>query len=246
MTAAEIADVLWTWTPYMAAGFVWNIVLSVATMAIGTPIGLLLAFMRASPRRRISRSGELATGLARNVPTFVMLFYLAYVLPPEFTVLGQTVTIAPWLKASLALAIAVAGFVSDNALPAIRHLRAHDTPAALLFVPAWTNYFLIIVMASSTASVIGVPEIVQRANTVVGAVGNVDVMLWVYLYAMAWFFAACWPLARAMHIVRRRLKRHADARQSRIGGDAPAAGEGPGGNGAHATPTSTVPAGHAP
>ena len=224
----------------MAAGFVWNIVLSVATMAIGTPIGLALALMRASHRHRISRLGELATGLARNVPTFVMLFYLAYVLPPEFTVFGQTVMIAPWLKASLALAIAVAGFVSDNALAAIRHLRAHDTPAALLLVPAWTNYFLIIFMASSTASVIGVPEIVQRANTVVGAVGNVDVMLWVYLYAMIWFFAACWPLARAMHVVRSQLRRHADARQAQ------AEVHGSKGKGTQATPTSTVPAGQAP
>ncbi|MCB9946549.1 MAG: ABC transporter permease subunit [Rhodospirillaceae bacterium] len=212
MTATDIADVLWTWTPYLAGGFAWNILLSIVTMAIGTPIGLLLAAMRASHRRSAARTGNLLTGVARNIPTFVMLFYLAYMLPPEVTVLGQTLPVPAWVKASLALAVAVAGFVSDNALPAIRHLRRHDTAAALLFLPAWTNYFLIIVMASSTASVIGVPEIVQRANTVVGAVGDVDVMLWIYLYAMVWFFAVCWPLALTMQVVRRRLRHRADAR----------------------------------
>ena len=69
------------------------------------------------------------------------------------------------------------GFVSDGLFAAMRDWRAGRHAASLLFVPSWTSYFVIILMASSTASVIGVGEIVSRCNTVIGAVGRTDLML---------------------------------------------------------------------
>ena len=36
MTIAEVADALVAWTPYLAAGFGWNMIVSLAAMAIGT------------------------------------------------------------------------------------------------------------------------------------------------------------------------------------------------------------------
>lgn len=211
MSAHEIADVLITWTPYLAAGFGWNILVSLAAMAIGTPVGLLLAALRGGRRRAAREGGNALTTLARTAPTFVMLFYLAYVIPAEFEIFGLAVAFPAWLKASLALGIAVAGYVSDNALAAMRHLRRHETAEALLFLPAWTGYFLIIAMASSTASVIGVPELVSRSETVIGAVGHADVALWVYAYAMCWFFAFGWPVALAMRLLSGRLRRRGRA-----------------------------------
>jgi len=211
MTAAEIIAILWAWTPFLAVGFVWNILISFAAMAIGTPVGLLLAEARLSPRAPVRRIGNFLTAAARAFPTFVLIFYLAYVLPTEFAVGPVTVSLPAWLKASLALSVAVAGFVSDNGLSAIQHWRRGERHEALLFLPAWSMYFLIIFMASSTASVIGVPEIVQRANTVIAAVGSSDIMLWVYLYAMAWFFVVSWPVAQAVALVRRRLVAEARA-----------------------------------
>ena len=187
MTAQETIDALWVWSPYLAEGFGWNIIVSLIAMAVGTVIGLILALLRGGAHWSARHSGSTVTTLARNAPTFVMLFYLAYIIPTEFTLFGAAAVFPAWLKASLALGIAVAGYVSDNALAAIRHLRRHEMAEALLFVPAWTNYFLIIVMASSTASVIGVPELVRRADTVIGAVDEIGLALWVYLWAMVWF-----------------------------------------------------------
>jgi len=206
VTAGEIWDVLIVWTPYLAGGFGWNIIVSLAAMAIGTPVGLVLAMLREGQRPSMQQSGGMLTTLARNVPTFVMLFYLAYVIPTEFELFGQEMVFPAWLKASLALGIAVAGYVSDNALAAIRHLRRHEVAEALLFLPAWTGYFLIIAMASSTASVIGVPELVHRSETVIGAIGNVDVVLWVYLYAMLWFFVFGAIVSLAMRLMSSRLR----------------------------------------
>jgi len=211
MSAAEILDVLWVWTPFLAAGFLWNLLISFAAMAIGTLVGLVLAEARLSAKAPWRSIGGFVTGAARAFPTFVLIFYLAYVLPTEFTIAGFGVALPAWLKASLALSVAVAGFVSDNALEAIRHWRRGEHHEAYLFLPSWTMYLLIIFMASSTASVIGVPEIVQRANTVIAAIGNPQIMLWVYLYAMAWFFVVSWPIAQAVGLIRRQLLARARA-----------------------------------
>ncbi len=208
MTAGEAAKMLWTWTPFLGQGFLWNILISAVTMAIGTPLGLMLARLRLSE----SRIGTALTAAARLPPTFVLIYYLAYVLPPQVTVGEVSLSLPGWLKASLALSVAVAGFVSDNALSAFRHHRRGETVEALYFIPAWTTYFLIIVMASSTASVIGVPEIVQRANTVIAAVGEPGAIIWVYVYTMLWFLAFCWPLARLMGHAKERLATRAGSR----------------------------------
>ncbi len=207
MTAQETIDVLWAWSPYLAEGFGWNIIVSLLAMAIGTIVGMILALLRSGTNWGARHGGGALTTLARNAPTFVMLFYLAYIIPTEFELFGAALTFPAWIKASLALGIAVAGYVSDNALAAIRHLRRHEIAEALLFVPAWTSYFLIIVMASSTASVIGVPELVRRADTVIGAVDKVGLALWVYLWAMIWFLGFSLLLTFGMNWLSRHIKR---------------------------------------
>ena len=207
MTAQETIAELWTWSPYLAEGFGWNIIVSLLAMAIGSIVGLVLALLRSGSNWGVRHSGGALTTLARNAPTFVMLFYLAYIIPTEFELFGAALIFPAWIKASLALGIAVAGYVSDNALAAIRHLRRHETAEALLFVPAWTSYFLIIVMASSTASVIGVPELVRRADTVIGAVDEIGLALWVYLWAMIWFLGFSALLTLGMNWLSRHIKK---------------------------------------
>lgn len=205
MTTRDTLEALLAWTPFLAAGFLWNILISLVTMAIGTPAGFLLA----RGRLKGSRIAGFLTAAARVPPTFVLIYYLAYLLPAEITLGTHAFPLPGWLKAALALAVAVTGFVSDNALQALRHLKRGERVEALYFVPAWTTYFLIIVMASSTASVIGVPEIVQRANTVIAAIGDDRAILAVYLYVMAYFLLFCWPLARLLGYARVRLGRRA-------------------------------------
>ena len=205
MTSAEIMQILVVWTPFLAGGFAWNILISLVSMTIGTVLGAVLARLRLSRRKSIAGASLAVTELTRNIPTFVFLFYLAFIIPVEFEVSGQIYSFPAWLKASLALSVAVVGFVSDNLFVAWQHWRNHNCTAALLFVLSWTMYLLIIVMASSTASVIGVGEIVSRCNIVIAAVGGDETMLWVYVYAISYFFMFCFPLNWAMGRVKKRL-----------------------------------------
>ncbi len=206
MDIRDLADLLWTWTPYLAEGFGWNIIISIVAMAVGTAIGAALAQARLSRRRGLVGAATGVTAVSRNVPTFVCLFYLAFLLPNEATIAGIAVAIPAWVKASLALSVAVVGYVSDTFGAAIADHRRGRPEAMLLLLPSWMTYFLIIVMASSTASVIGVSEIVSRANTVIGATGRDDLMVWVYLYAMLWFLGFCLPLTMAMRALQQRIR----------------------------------------
>jgi polar amino acid transport system permease protein len=209
MSIEFVLQHLYAWTPFLAAGFVWNVVISLVAMVVGTGCGFALASLRLSPRKTLSKAGNAVTELMRNAPTFVFQFYLVFMLPSALTLPFTTLSIPlpSWLKASLALALAVAGFVSDNLLRTLRAWREGSRRDALLFMRNWSNYFVIIVMASSTASVIGVPELVSRCNTVVNATGTTDMMLWVYLYAMAGFFLFCYTATTLIRAVANRLDR---------------------------------------
>ncbi len=185
-----------TWTPYLLEGFLWNILIAAFAMVLGTAVGAALAWARLSDGRSLRRLSTGLTELTRNIPTIVFQFYLALMLPSEWLVPGTAwvIGVPAWLKASLALSVAVVGFTSDNLLIAMREWRKGEHGAALLFVPAWGTYLLIIVIASSTASIIGVGELVSRANTVIIATGNSQLMIPVYLYAICIFFCFCYPL----------------------------------------------------
>lgn len=200
MHVSEIFTYLYTWTPYLATGFGLNILISVVAMAIGTSIGWFLALLRVSDHPRRIRFSLVATEFSRNIPTIVFQFYLAFMLPSEIPIpaTGIILIFPSWLKAALALAIAVVGFTSDNLTIAMEEWKRGNRNAAFLFIPSWTSYALIIVMASSTASIIGVGELLSRCNTVINAIGNTQLMLPIYLYACLYFFGFCYPLTLLM------------------------------------------------
>ena len=216
MTLGEILVELWIWTPFLLEGFAMNILIGLAAMLIGTAIGWIVANLRLSPSPRIHQGSLVLTEITRNIPTYVFQVYLAFMLPNEFSLPFTETAIAlpPWLKASLALALAVIGFCADNLSAAINEWRQGQHGAALLFIPSWTAYALIIVIASSTASVIGVSELVSRCNTVINATGKTQIMLPIFLYACVIFFCFCYPLNKLMrHIKKRISQRLADSKQ---------------------------------
>lgn len=206
MSGAEIVSALATWTPFLLEGFALNILIAVVAMLLGTAIGAGVARMRLAQAPRTARAGRVLTEVTRNIPTIVFQFYLVLMLPSELRLFGLSLPVPPWLLAAAALAMAVIGFTADNLASAMAHWRRGDHGAALLFVPSWTTYLLIIVIASSTASIIGVNELVSRCNTVINASGNTQLMLPVYAYACVVFFAFCYPLTVLMRRVQLRLQ----------------------------------------
>lgn len=182
-----IADLI-AQTSYLAEGFLWNMLISVVSMSLGTMLGFGLAKLRCTGFGSLRRSAFFVTSLCRNVPSFVLLFYMASLLPNEISVGSVTFPTPTWAKAALALTFPVVGFCSDQftALGSAENLFV----ARRSLILAWSQYFLIIIMASATASVIGVDEIVSRANILAASAADEYFRLVIYGYASAFFLTS--------------------------------------------------------
>lgn len=195
------------WTPTFAIGFSINLLISLTSMMAGTAIGWLIASGRGSSRHFVAFPNHFITGIFRNIPSFVFMFYIAFIVPVEFEWQGEDFRLPAWIKAAIALTVPVVGFASDQ-FYRLQAEAQHKNPIALpMFLVSWTQYFLIILMASSTASVIGVHEIVGRANTAIAVTRDPNFMLWIYLYVSMWFLLSATIINSSLKWVSDYLKR---------------------------------------
>lgn len=193
----DTLDVLWTWTPFLLEGFYWNIVIAVLATLLGTVVGGILAVMHLSSSRLVARVVACVVSFFRNVPSLVLLFYAATLIPNQLS-LGDTVVAIPdWFKATIALAGSPIGFTALNLHTSILLWREGRRRSALLFIPNWLGGFLITVLASSTASLVGVNELVGKCNTVIAATGT-TYLFPIYVYALCMFFVFCYPVSLAL------------------------------------------------
>lgn len=184
------------WTPHLAGGFATNIGISALAMALGTLIGLGLGRMRRASLLFARPTASGLTSAARNIPSFVLMFYVAYLLPVEVTWNDTVIGVPTWLKATLALTFPAVGFASDQYQGYVRQRDAGSTAASRIFWTAWTQYFLIVLMASATASVIGADEVVGRANRLIATDNRPGFMIAVYVYISLWFLLSGMIISR--------------------------------------------------
>lgn len=207
MNSIELFSQLVTWTPFLLEGFAWNILIALSATLIGTAVGGSLAWLREGRSRRAADISMTISALFFKLPTVAVLFYVAVLLPTEVHVPWTDVTypFPTWIKAALALSTAQIGFTSHNLAAAIRFWRKGQQGAALLFIPNWGSNLLITIIASSSASLVGVSELVSRCNKVINALDNPDLMIPIYLYASLFFLLFCYPLILVMKKVKHRL-----------------------------------------
>lgn len=184
-----ITDLL-THTGYLAHGFAINLLISVVSMSLGTLVGVFLGLWRFKQRLGGATLGVLGTSICRNVPSFVLLFYMASMIPSEIEIRGQIIAVPLWIKATVALTFPVIGFVSDQTVGYFKQQQSGATGVFETFAVAWLQYLLIIIMASATASVIGADEIVGRANILISQSGDEEMLLPMYLFVSMWFIGA--------------------------------------------------------
>jgi polar amino acid transport system permease protein len=198
-------ETLLTWLPFLFQGFVKNITIALLAMAIGTTLGSILALMKFSKFSWVRHGVSALTSFFRNVPTLVLLFYLATLLPNELVLFNGTfvLTLSPIFKASLALASSPLGFTAWNLYASLSNWRKGDHAAAMLFIPNWLGAFLVTTLASSVSSLVGVDELVSRSNSVITATSPNN-MISVYLLAMSFFFVFCMTSSQLLD----RLKRY--------------------------------------
>ncbi len=85
----DLAWILIGWVPYLAQGFAMNVLISVAAIAIGSLIGLILGVMELAPARLVRAPAITYVHIFRNAPHLVLIFATTYAMPFEITLLGE-------------------------------------------------------------------------------------------------------------------------------------------------------------
>lgn len=166
--------------PTFIQAFSLNIIIAVSAMAVGTGAGFYITKCHLSTYRFIQIGAKALILIFRNVPSFVLLFYLVLIIPSQFSLGQQHVQIPAIAKAIFALGAPVTAFACDYFL----EIKNKGKPFQLA---PWNQYFIVILMASTTASIIGVKEIMATANASIAMSGNNQMVLPIYSLVALWF-----------------------------------------------------------
>lgn len=183
----ELFEFLYLQTPFLAAGLLVNLYISIVAMIIGTIVGTIVAIPIARNWYSLNYISKFSVNISRNVPSFVLMFYIAFLLPNEISILGSEFSISPEIKAALALVFPVLGFAADQFLGFVRSGEENGGKKIEIYVSSWIQYFLIILMASVTASVIGADEVLSRANRLISTRNDLNILVGTYVYICIWF-----------------------------------------------------------
>jgi ABC-type arginine transport system permease subunit len=141
----------------LAAGMAVNLWIAATALALGLALGLPLGLLQLGGGLGGRLAGGLV-GLVRAAPTFVVMFFLLNIIPPDATLMGVPLALSDRTIVALSLVPYAAAYVADNGREAALQLRAGAADAALLFLPNLVRAFLVLVMSSGAGAAIGVSE----------------------------------------------------------------------------------------
>lgn len=214
----EAFGALWRWIPFLTfEGFLFNILISVFVMGIGTASGVLLGLGQISRSTSLRRASWFTTQLFRNAPWLVLLFIVLLALPFEFEIFGQIVPFPAWMKAVIGLSLPIMANISEIVRGAVRSVPSGQWEAAesLSFsrrqtlwqiilpqcfkrmIPPWMNWYAVLTTATPLCSLVGVGEVVNYTRQAMAAEDNhPELLIPFYGYVLLLFFVYCYPLAR--------------------------------------------------
>jgi polar amino acid transport system permease protein len=119
-------SVVWDNAGLLARGTELTVVLTVLTMALAVPGGILLALMRLSRARPLAAASASVTEFFRNLPLLLVIYAAYYVLP-----LATGLRFSPLGTALLALACNVSAYNGETFRAGIMSIRRGQSEAAL-------------------------------------------------------------------------------------------------------------------
>jgi His/Glu/Gln/Arg/opine family amino acid ABC transporter permease subunit len=144
--------------PILWAGFLVNLEIGVAAVAIGTIVGVALTLLR----RRLSllqRPVHLCIQLMQALPTYVTMFFVLTLLPDDLALWGRPIESVTAVV--LAQSVYMTSYVAEDAYEALEHWKRNDRDQALLFLPNLLRGFVVVVMSSGFGAAVGVSEAVS-------------------------------------------------------------------------------------
>jgi len=173
----ELSRSLFTVLQYLVPGLGVTVSVTLVALGIGFTIGTVMAVLRIYGGRILGAVAATYSILVRAVPVVVIIFIL-------FFVISAVVDLSPFLSGAFALGFASGAYQSEIFRGAImsvppgqmiaaraigmsrfKAIRCIVLPQAVrLAIPAWANEFTLVLKDSTLVYVIGVPEIMRRAQ----------------------------------------------------------------------------------
>ena len=201
---------------FLLQGLGVTVSVTLIALLLGLALGTLMALLRVYGGPWLSALAAAYSTVIRAVPVVVIIFIL-------FFVIANVVELDPFLSGALALGLASGAYQSEilrgaiQSIPpgqmraaraigmsrwqAIRHIILPQ--AFRLAIPAWSNEATLVLKDSTLVYVIGVPEILRRAQYV--SARTLDPFL-AYAAAAAIYLALVFLISRALQTVERRYK----------------------------------------
>ena len=223
----SIPTVLWRWAPLLLWGFVFNLIISALSMALGSVAGVPLGIFQMSANPLVSRPAILVTQFFRNAPWLVLLFICVLLLPFEFRLGSLRIPFPDWAKAVIGFALPAMANVAEIVRGAVLSVpnSQWESAESLCFsrrqtlmkiilpqcikrmLPPWMNLYSLITMSSVNASVVGVTEMLTITTQVHAAEGSrPELLAPLYSFALLCFFLYSYPISKWTEYLERKYQ----------------------------------------
>lgn len=180
MTTSSIVSRWPEWIGDLLLGLLQSIELTLAVVAIGLPLGLLLAVAITVGPRPVRWLAIGVVEIARGIPALVVLYLVYFGLPQV------QLTLQAFVAASIALGFTMSGYTTEifrAGIAAVPHgqyeaaravglsrrdeLRHVVLPQAVrIVIPPILGYVVLFFQATSLAFTVAIPELLSRAYTI--------------------------------------------------------------------------------
>lgn len=220
------------WSYYLL-GAKNTILLALLAVIIGVAIGLFLAILRISKNRSLRFIGTAYVEFIRGTPLLVQLFIIYYGLQaigirfPESPLLSRLLGInfADFMAGVITMGINSGAYVCEIFRSGIQSVDKGQTeasrslglswPRTLRYIivpqafrnvlPTLGNEFIVVIKESSIVSIIGIADLMYKANTIRG---NTFQPFEPLIVAALVYFLMTFPLSKVLAHIERRMKRH--------------------------------------
>ncbi|MGE0007036.1 MAG: amino acid ABC transporter permease [Parvibaculaceae bacterium] len=203
--------------PFLAKALMMTIFVSIASTALGFAIGTVVGALRTYGGRWADIALGFYVDSMRAIPLLVILVWTFFAFP---LVIGHSINAVTAGIAGLGLHLGA--YVSETVRAGLTSVRRNQMQAALALgmsrfdavrtiilpqavvrmLPAFGSLFVIAIKDSAIASVIAVPELLRQTQIVAGKTFRPFEL---YSAAMLAYFVLCYPVARGVDRIYRRL-----------------------------------------
>lgn len=212
-------DVVWNNIGFLLSGLELTLMISAATLAIASVLGLVIAVMQMSASRALRWLAVAIGEVIRNTPILVQLLWVYYVLPIVFDVEISAIS-----ACIIGLSLYASAFIAEAYRAGIQAVpRGHSEAAQVLglsgvqtfmrivlpqairvTLPPLCANFVLLIKYSSLGAVVSVSEITRKGMELSASTFR---PLEIFSFIAVVYFLICWPLTLSIRAWERRLAR---------------------------------------